>query len=389
MSKTSFNHVKITGMSVVVPEKEINIYDEAHYYGGSTKKIDRMRKMVGTHKRRVVDDKTTASDLGIEAASTLINDMKIDINKIDALVYVVQQPDFSNPATAFYIHKQLKLSNDTPAFDINMGCAGFVYGMWNASQMIESGTCKKMLLICADTPAKGMNLDNRNSAPLFGDAGVATLVEYSEDIIKSHYNIETHSEGMEAIITPLSGARLLPASWRDDEWQRFVDLRDHKIETAAGNKITIFDSYLDGMAVFNFTINVVPKNIKALMDYAEVQEGDIEALCLHQANKQIVQAVGEGAGFPLEKVPYHAFENYGNNTMCSISTNIATVLKEKTESEHVKIVASGFGNGLTCASCVLELNNIYNSGIKTYISPDDKPSRDDIIDYWLEKIKGH
>lgn len=388
MSKTNFKHAKVSGITVVVPEKEINIYDEVHYYGNDVKKVDRMRKMVGVHKRRVVDDRTTAADLGIEAARILIEEMKINICEIDALVFVVQEPDFANPATAFYIHKELKLTANTPAFDINMGCAGFVYGMWMASQMIESKACKKVLLICADTPARGMNLDQRSRAPLFGDGGVATLVEYSQETIDSFYNIETKSDGFEALIKVMTGNRVLPPFANREAWDWFSSLKDRKVENTTGEVVGLFDTYMDGMAVFDFTVTIVPQNIKELMDFAKVEEKEIVMLLLHQANKQIVQAVGTGAGFPTEKVPYYAFENFGNNTMCSIPTHIATVLKERSESSKIKILASAFGNGLTCASCVLNLNGIYNSGIRTYISPPEKPTRHQLAEYWLNKMKG-
>lgn len=126
MTLSKFEHVKISGISTVVPPKEINIYDEAQYYDNNIKKIDRMRKMVGFYKRRVVDKDVTPSDLSIEAAKNLINDMKIDKNTIDTLIYVCQKPDFMAPATSFYIHNKLGLSEECAVFDVNQGCpAGY------------------------------------------------------------------------------------------------------------------------------------------------------------------------------------------------------------------------------------------------------------------------
>lgn len=119
MSIFSFKNVKISGLSVVIPEKEINIYDEAEYYNNSIKKIDRMRKMVGFYKRRVADDTTTASDLAIQSAENLIKEMNIDKNSIDALVYIVQQPDYMAPATSYFIHQKLGLPDRCIATDIN------------------------------------------------------------------------------------------------------------------------------------------------------------------------------------------------------------------------------------------------------------------------------
>lgn len=388
MSKSGFKHVKLSAISTVVPEKEINIYDEAEYYGGSIKKIDRMRKMVGFHKRRVVDNKTTAGDLAVAAAERLIAGTSLDKNKIDAIVYVVQQPDFVNPANAFYIHNEIGLSQQTPAFDINSGCAGFVYGMWVASQMVESGACKTILLLCADIPSKDIDVKNRNAAPLFGDAGSAMLLEFSEDEIKSYYNIETRSDGLETLFYPSSGSRFFCDINNDEDFEYVKKIRNQKIITETGNEVTFFNTFLDGMAVFDFTISFVPENIKGLMEFAGVEEKDVDCLCLHQANKQIIHSVADAVGFSHEKVPYYAFENFGNNTMCSIPTTICSVLRERTENGKVQIVASGFGNGLTSATCFLNLHNIKNLGVSIYITQEDKISREEYVEYWQKKMKG-
>ena len=147
----SFKNVKISGISVIVPEKEINIYDEAEYYNNSIKKIDRMRKMVGFYKRRVADDTTTSADLAYDAALNLIKDNNIDKNSIDALIFIVQQPDVMNPSTAYFIHNKLGLSNNCIATDINQGCVGWVFGLFMVSQMIQSGAFKKVLLFSCNT----------------------------------------------------------------------------------------------------------------------------------------------------------------------------------------------------------------------------------------------
>ena len=384
MTLSKFGHVKISGISVVVPTKEINIYDEAQYYDNNVKKIDRMRKMVGFWKRRVVQDGITPSDLSIQAAEQLLKDMNIDKNSIDALVYVVQRPDNSQPATAYYIHKKLGLPSYCTATDIHQGCPGWVYGLWMTSALIESGACKRILMLAGDTPSANMDLSNRISAPVFGDGGTATLIEYSENILESYFHIDTKSEGFEAIITPASGARLHLK--KDDD--KFNKKLSQKIKTPSGHETMLFYGYMDGLAVFNFTINEVPKSIKAAMAYAGITEEKTDKLFLHQANKQIVQAVGTESDFPLEKVPYDAFENFGNNTMCSIPTNINYLYKDNmTEDKH--IVCSAFGNGLAVITGAFTLSeNIYLSGVKDYVKPKDFVNQEELIEYWVKKIKG-
>jgi 3-oxoacyl-[acyl-carrier-protein] synthase-3 len=388
---SKFEHVRIKGISVVVPPKEICIYDEAEYYENSIKKIDRMRKMVGFYKRRVSEDGVTPSDYGIAAAEKLIADMKLDKNSIDALVNVVQKPDFMAPATAYYIHKKLGLSENCAAYDVNQGCVGWVYGTWIAAQMLESGVCKRVLLITADTPSAGVDVKDRINAPVFGDGGCATLLECSTECEKIFFNIETFSGGYETLTVPTSiytRRCYFNLVHKKEDLEMFLDMIKNPIQTQLGQKATIFDDYMDGVAVFNFTMEKAPPNIKAVMEFAAVKEEDIAWLCLHQANKQIIQTVGTKVGFSLEKVPYYAFENYGNNTMVSIPTTINTVVKEN-RTGKTKLVCSGFGNGLSVASSVIVLDDdVYLSGIMDYIKPVDFITREEYINYWKKKLQG-
>ena len=154
MSIKKFSHVKIKGIEVVVPSREICIYDEAQYYDNSVKKIDRMRKMVGFYKRRVAEKENTPMDFAYNAANNLFDDMKIDRNSIDALIYVVQKPDWGGPVNSYFLHHKLGLSQSCIATDVVQGCAGWVFGLYMASQMIEAGTHKKILLLTYNAKLK-------------------------------------------------------------------------------------------------------------------------------------------------------------------------------------------------------------------------------------------
>ena len=384
MSFAKFKNVKISAINVVVPEKEINIYDEVQYYGNSVKKIDRMRKMVGFYKRRVADNTTTSADLAYDAALNLIKDNNIDKNSIDALVFIVQQPDVQNPSTAYFIHNKLGLSNNCIATDINQGCVGWVFGLFMVSQMIQSGTFKKILLLNGDTPSVGIDPSNRNSAPIFGDGGTATLLEYTEEETNSSYFVETVSSGFEAIVGPFSGTRFR-FSQSDEDYDLRGKLRKEKIVMPTGMEVPLLGGYMDGVAVFDFTINYAPKSVKEILKFNNLTANDIPYLCLHQANKQIIQTVGEASGFSLEKVPYSAFETYGNNTMCSIPTTLALLPKE---TDMSKTCCCAFGNGLISIATILDLSKTKISEIKTFKKPSYVLSRDEYIDYWRNKIKG-
>ena len=385
MDVKTFKHVKIKSIEVVIPSKEICIYDEAQYYDNSVKKIDRMRKMVGFYKRRVAEKDNTALDFAYNAANNLLNDMKIDRNSIDALIYVVQKPDWDGPVNSYFLHHKLGLSQSCIATDVVQGCAGWVFGLYMASQMIESGTHKRILLLNGDTPSIGINPADRNSAPIFGDGGCATLLEYSEKEIVSDYNIDTVGEGYDALISPFSRNRFGIDMLDDDDFNYWLPLRKERVTLPTGNTQPLLANYMDGLRVFDFTIKIVPETIKTLLKSSNKTQEDIGVLALHQANKQIVQAVGQAAEFDLDKVPYEAFENYGNNTMVSIPTTLALVDKSVFNKEAC---VCGFGNGLISAAAILNLKDTHIGEIKTFKKPDYVMSRDEYVDYWRKKMTG-
>lgn len=385
MALVSFKHVKISGLSVVIPEREINIYDEAEYYDNSIKKIDRMRKMVGFYKRRVAEKDNTALDFAYNAANNLLDEINVDRSSIDALIYVVQKPDWDGPVNSYFLHHKLGLSQNCIASDIVQGCAGWVFGLYMASQMIESGAHKKILLLNGDTPSVGIDPSDRNSAPIFGDGGCATLLEYSDKEVGSFYNIDTIGEGYDSIISPFSACRFGINLLDDNDFNLWCKLRAEKVTLPTGNVQPLLGGYLDGLRVFDFTIKVVPETIKTLLKSANKTQDDIGVLALHQANKQIVQAVGQGAEFDLEKVPYEAFENYGNNTMVSIPTTLSMVDKSTFDKETC---VCGFGNGLISAAAILNLKDTYISKINTFKKPEYVMSRDEYVEYWRDKMTG-
>ena len=386
---TKFRNIKVSGMSLVLPEKEISIYDELQYYGNSEKKAERAHKMAGFWKRRVADSDVTAADLGVQAAEDLIASMSLDRSKIEAMVFVVQQPDYFGPCTSYSVHHRLGLSKDCYVTDVVQGCVGWCFGLMTAYQMVASGVYRSVLLINGDTPTRGLKESDRINAPLFGDAGLATLIEYSEGAPETVFNLETFSEGYEAIISLVAGGpggvcgRLNLDIRRPDELAQLVEM----FQTKNGRTACLAEGYMDGPAVFEFSTQKVPENIKGLMLETGMSPDAYDLLALHQANKQIVQTVGGNAGFPLEKVPFSGFENFGNNTMCSIP---ATLLQEKGDilknGGAVHALASGFGNGLVVCSIDLTLSELKCADMKTYIKPADHKTSAEWVAYWREKF---
>ncbi|EPI8310028.1 beta-ketoacyl-ACP synthase III, partial [Campylobacter jejuni] len=178
--KTRFDKAKISGICVSVPEHKICIDDELEsVFSNNIKTLKRMKKVIGLNTRYICDENTCVSDLGKHAANTLLQGLNIDKNSLDALIVVTQSPDFFMPSTACYLHQLLNLSSKTIAFDLGQACAGYLYGLFVAHSLIQSGL-GKILLICGDTLSKFIHPKNMNLAPIFGDGVSATLIEKTD-----------------------------------------------------------------------------------------------------------------------------------------------------------------------------------------------------------------
>ena len=162
MAKSSFEQVRIAGVVTSVPVRECRIDDEIELFGGNPKQIERLKKTIGLDRRRVAGEGTTAADLCAHAAEHLLRGLGADRESVDALICVTQTPDYSQPCNAAVLHGRLGLKTGCASLDVNLGCSGYVYGLWLAHMMIRAGGCGRLLLLAGDTISR---LCIRGTAP--------------------------------------------------------------------------------------------------------------------------------------------------------------------------------------------------------------------------------
>ena len=350
MAKSIFTKAKVSGIVTCVPQNHRFLEDEVDIlYGGDIKQVNRIKKSIGLNKRHIVEDEnTTTSDLCEVAANKLLNEMKIDKSSIGAIIFVSQTPDYFQPATATYLQGKLALSQNCAAFDVNQGCTGYVYGLWLAHMMIETNSCEKVLVLAGDTLSRVVNPLDSNVAALFGDAGTATLVEKSDKEQKSYFTLHTNGAKFDTIIQP-QGAFRKPTK---------DIIKDEKVfETS--EKRSLNNLYMDGAEVFNFSIETEPKAIAEILELSNSTQEDIDYIVFHQANKYIISNIARRLKFPLEKAPSETTGKYGNQSSASIPCTICDAINEDVNTKKIKLVLSGFGVGLSWATCQLELDKIY------------------------------
>ena len=355
MANSKFKNSKISGVVTVVPEEVRCIDDEVHLYGGNEKQVARIKRAIGLDKRRVTNESTTTLDLCVEAAEKLISGLDIKKEDVDGVIFVTQTPDHIQPSNAAIVHGKLELSTNAASFDVSLGCSGYVYGLWMAHMMIASQTCKKVLLLAGDTLSKCVNKRDRATAPLFGDAGTATLIEFSEVKIDSFFSLHTNGAGYHYILQP-AGAFRIP----------------HSAETAVekvdeeGNHRSDNDLAMNGGEVFNFSIKTEPAAIKEILEFSDHHIDDVDYVVFHQANKYIITNIAKRLKLSMDKVPCETVSKYGNQSSASIPCTINDALSHDLLGNNRRLILSGFGVGLSWASAIVNLEGIYCPPVSIY-----------------------
>lgn len=375
MSKSKFNHVRVTGITAVVPEKCINIDDEIEFFNNDPKLLERNKKILGLGTRHVVEDGTAVSDLLEAAAHRLIAGMALDVASVDAMIVVTSSPDYRYPPTACVLQHRLSLSEDCMCYDITgLACSAYVHGLFNAHALIESGAAKKVLVLAGDLTSTHSDRRNRNSNMLFGDAGTATLVERTEEDNPSWFITGTRGAGWNALIAP-AGGYALPIRG---------DIADLEITDETGNVWRMYDDIMKGMDVFRFTNDVAPKGIAEILQYSGKTIDDVDYFAIHQANKQIVRTVARWAGLPKGKYSADAFSTYGNCGSAAVTMELVYHLN-LSPARHVCFAT--FGVGLSWGFALLDLSNARVCPVEYYRRPADAPTREETIRQWIDYYK--
>lgn len=305
-------------------------------------------KTTGIRERRVAAENVTCSDLCFAAASDILAH-KHARDEIDLVIFVSQSPDYFLPATSVLLQQRLGLRKDCMAFDINLGCSGYVYGLSVAASLLQSGQLKKALLLVGDKSTTSTNYKDKSAYPLFGDAGTATLLEYDAQGGPWHFNLQSDGSGKNSIIIE-DGACRHPHSAASDEL--------HEIEPGIARRRR--DLALDGMDIFNFALKEVAPNINTLLGASGVDKEQIDYAVLHQANKLINETVRKKLKIDPSKTPY-SIDLFGNTSSASIPLTMCHAIKEDLQSKPLTLLLSGFGVGYSWASAVIRTDRIYTN----------------------------
>jgi 3-oxoacyl-[acyl-carrier-protein] synthase-3 len=356
------------------------------YFEGDPEKAARFAAISGLAARRIASEGVTASDLCLQAAQRLLAATGTDVREIGALFFVSLTPDYLLPASAAVLQHSLGLPQDCAVMDMNVGCAGFVNGMWLAAGLLQSRACSKILLLVGDTPARFTDPANRVTGPVFGDAGTASLLEYRKDAGTMSFSPGVSGERYEALIIPGGGSRIppLPEESPAAPFNRVIpDGQGNPWTLGAYGRI-----WMEGMLIYSFGVSTIPPHIKAHLEKAGLGAGDLDYLMLHQANKLMVGTIAKKVGVSAAKAPWGSLAKYGNLGAASLPSLICDTLVGKEDGGRDNIMLCGYGAGLTWNSCLLSLRDAHILPASDYVPPEHITTRAERIQHWHARFAG-
>ncbi len=338
--KATISNLQIRGVSAAIPG---NVFDLRSLEGEfGVKEIARIIKATGIEKVRIANPGVCTSDLCEAAARQLMERLSISSDSIDGIVFVSQTPDYIMPATSVMLQHKLGLATTTAAFDINYGCSGYIYGLYQAAMMIAAGGCRRVLVCAGDVLTPFVHSQDRANRLVFGDGGSATIVETGDhDFVFDTY---TDGAGWRNLIIPAGGARIPRTA------------ETAKAEVGDDGNLRSQDNvYMSGMKILNFAINVVPDFLTNLLELSGWSRDELDLVVLHQANKFMVSNLRRMMELKKSVAPYDC-SDVGNTGPASIPLLMSLRANELADGRSLdKTVLCGFGVGYSVSGACVPL----------------------------------
>jgi 3-oxoacyl-[acyl-carrier-protein] synthase-3 len=330
--------VKITDIEYYLPEKVVTNDQLAKQFPDLSP--EKIGKKVGIKERHIVKEDETALDLALIVGKKILENY--DKGKIDFLLFCTQSPEYYLPSGACILQDKLGLNKNIGAFDYNLGCSGFVYGLALAKSLITSKIASNILLITSETYTKHIHPRDKGNRTIFRDAAAATIIEKSEEEQIGEFVLGTDGSGYKNLIVPNGGLR-----------NRY-NPNAKEIDEGSGSIRTDNNLYMNGPEIFNFTIKVVPKLVLQVLEKNKINLEDLDFVIFHQANKYIIEYLRKKIKIPKNKF-YINLLTTGNTTSNTIPIGIKESLDNKVIKKKDKVLLVGFGVGYSWGGTIITI----------------------------------
>lgn len=319
MAINELKHCEVIGIMNIIAPYDENNYDLPHI------NAEEFKSKTGIETRKVdISIDNPIKHYFKRGVLELSKTLNWNLSEIDVFICITQTPDTLFPCISSRLHGELEMNPSTICFDVNLGCSGYVYGL-NIVMSLLNGLQKngaKAILCAGDISTRLISKEDSSLRPLFSDAISVSAISYDKTISsKSYFNLESFGGGSSAITSILENDK--------------------------------YSMKMNGLDVFNFSYQFVPKNIKQLLLKFELDNYSLDFSVFHQANKMINEAIRRTLKLEEEKVLY-SIEKYGNTAIASIPITIVehkNLLKDKSN----QLLLSGFGVGFSIGSCILSI----------------------------------
>lgn len=305
--------------------------------------VKKIEEKTGIRERHIAGAEECSSDLGVAAARKLFASGACEPATIDYLLFCTQSPDYFLPSTACVVQDRLGIPTSAGALDFNLGCSGFVYGLSLARGLIETGQCRRVLLITADTYSKFIHPLDKSVRTIFGDAAAATLIEAVDSDAPQigPFIFGTDGRGAKDLIVATGGMR------RPRTAETAV-----AVEAESGNWRSPDNLFMDGPKIFEFTLRAVPECVAQLLEKAGKRIDEIDRFVFHQANAFMLDHLRKKLGIPQERFSV-AVGGCGN----TVSSSIPIAMKDDRDAGHFRdnglTMLVGFGVGYSWGAALV------------------------------------
>lgn len=302
--------------------------------------VDKVAKKVGVYSRHIAGENETAGDMAEKAARKLFQEYNVNPQDIDFILLCTQSPDYFLPSTACILQDRLGIPTSAGAFDYDLGCSGCIYGMAMAKGLIAAGIAHNILLLTAETYNKYLHHSDKSNRSIFGDGAVACLISTDGIAGIGEFVLGTDGSGAKNLILETGAARK-----RDATGKVTVDEDGHQK----------FDDYLymNGSAIFNFTLDAVPSMMKEILAKNKLDKEQVDYYVFHQANKFMLNTIRKVCVLPKDKF-YVNLEETGNTVSSTVLIGLKQCLESGSITKGMKVMVSGFGVGLSWGGVMLK-----------------------------------
>ena len=328
----------IKGISYYLPERVVTNEELLKEFPEWS--VDKVAKKVGVNSRHIAGDNETAGDMAEKAALRMFAEYNVSPKDIDFVMLCTQSPDYFLPSTACILQHKLGIPTTAGAFDYNLGCSGCVYGLAMAKGLIAVGIAKNVLVLTAETYNKYLHPSDKSHRSIFGDGAAACLVSTEGFAEIGEFALGTDGSGADNLIVKTGASRCKQATGivteDEDGHQRYDDYL-----------------YMNGSAIFNFTLEAVPAMMKDILTKNNMKSDDVDYYVFHQANKFMLNTIRKVCILPKEKF-FVNLEETGNTVSATVMIGLKQSLEAGTIHKGMKVMVTGFGVGLSWGGTILK-----------------------------------